>query len=165
MATKKTVRDNSDLVRNHPETAEIEIGGRRFLFLLSGYGAKLAREKGKDPIPVIFSTLSRLAPAAAKHGMFAQDGEATTETFTLDKILAILSDSVTGEFFDDLCTIVYWGVLTAQPDTDIEEIQILVTPAGLRSIVTAVWPRMLSYAKDLKESDIKSANEGEGEGK
>ena len=69
-------------------------------------------------------------------------------------VLGVLSEAVTGEFFEDLTTVIWWGVLAAQPDVELEEIEVLVTPAGIKSIVSAVWPKMVSYAQDLDESDV-----------
>lgn len=147
-----------EAVRNHPETVEVNIGGQQMLFLLCGRGAKLARERGQDPIPAIFKTLDRLAPAVQKSGLFT-DGVPDEDKFTPTVILDVLKEAVTGEFFEALTIVVWWGVLAAQPDVELEEIEVLVTPAGMRSIFSQVWPKMLSYTKDLREED-----EGDDEG-
>lgn len=136
----------------HPEAAKIVIAGEEFVFLLSGYGAKLAREKGHDPIPAIFKTLKRLGPALQKSGLF-KDGRPSEDGFTLETLLGVLAEAITGEFLDDLCLVVWWGLLTVQPDTPLAVVQTMVTPAGLRSIWKEVGSRMVSYTKDLNEED------------
>ena len=141
-----------EAVRNHPETIEVDIGGRQMLFLLSGRGAKLAREGGHDPIPSIIDTLDRLAPAIQKSGLFT-DGVPDEKMFTSAVVLDILKEVLTGEFFEALIVVVWWGVLSAQPDVEFEEIEVLVTPAGIRSIFSQVWPKMLSYTIDLRKED------------
>ncbi len=151
-------------IRSHPEAVEVDIGGRTMLFLLCMRGAKLAREKGRDPIPAIFKTLEHLAPAIQASGLFV-DGVPSDKDFTPAVILSVLSKAVTGEFLEDLTTVIWWGVLAAQPDVKLEEIEILVTPAGIRTIASTVWPKMVSYAQDLDESDLaRDDSKGEDDG-
>lgn len=152
-----------EAVLNHPETVEVEIGGKKMLFLLCGRGAKLAREKGKDPIPAIFKTLARIAPAIQKTGLFV-DGVPDEAAFTPTVILNVLQEAFTGQLFDDLITVVWWGVLAAQPTITLEEIEVLVTPAGLKTLTAKVWPKMLAYAQDLDEADVEADSDEDDEG-
>jgi len=134
------------------------------LFLLCGRGAKIARERGHDPIPLIFETFAQITPALQKSGMF-KDGEIPDETkITAAVIIKILSEALSGKVMDDLAVVVWWGVLAAQPDVELEEIEVLITPAGLYSIVVQVWPRMLSYSQDLRPEDRAGKGDGGSEG-
>lgn len=142
-------------VKQHPEATTIKIGGQEFIFLLCGLGLKLAREKGKDPVPPIMDTLSKIAPAVVSAGLLS-DGELKMESITPTVVLALMQDLITGEFFDNMITVIWWGVLAAQPDTELEDLEILVTPNSMKEIVMQVMPRMMSYSQDLDEEDIKS---------
>ncbi len=150
-----------EAVRNHPETVEVNIGGQKMLFLLCGRGAKLANERGHDPIPPIMAVLKSLAPAIQDSGLFT-DGVADEAKFTPTVILDIMKEFLTGEFFEALTVVVWWGVLAAQPDIELEEIEVLVTPAGMNAIFSQVWPKMLSYTKDLREEDEGGDEGGDG---
>ncbi len=142
-------------IKRHPEATTIEIGGEEFVFLLCGLGAKLAREKGKDPFPPIIETLAKIAPAVVSSGLL-KDGKVDMETITPTIVFALMKELITGEFFDDLIVVIWWGVLAAQPDTELEDLEILVTPLAMKQIMTKVMPRMMSYAQDLDAEDIKS---------
>ncbi len=142
-------------IKRHPEATTIEIGGQEFIFLLCGYGAKLAREKGRDPFPPIIETLAKIAPAVVKSGLL-KDGKVDMETITPTIVFALMQELITGQFFDDLIVVIWWGVLAAQPDTELEDLEILVTPNAMKQIMTEVMPRMMNYSQDLEESDIKS---------
>jgi hypothetical protein len=164
MAKRKNVDDRRlEKIKQHPESITIEIGGEEFLFLLCGLGAKLAREKGKDPIPPIIDTLEKIAPAVVKSGLL-KDGKVDMETVTPAIVFALMKELITGEFFDNLIVVIWWGVLAAQPDTELEDLEILVTPIAMKQIMTKVMPRMMSYSQDLDKEDIKSENGDDSEG-
>ena len=145
-------------VREHPETRTVNIGGADRLFLLNGYGAKLARERGHDPVPAIVSAVARIAPALQQSGMFTEGKEVTGF-----EMLALASKLITGEVLDDIQCVIFWGLLSADPDLDYDELGVLLTPTSVRGIVSEVWPAMLSYMRDRDEADEETTGGGSGE--
>lgn len=148
----------------HPEHTYVKIGANEYLFLLNGYGMKLAREDGHDPVVALFGAIKKLAPAVMKSGVFERamgEGRAPSEKdFGPVTILNVLADAFDGEVFDDLCVVVLAGTLTAEPNMTLDRVMVNITPAAFRHIFTKVWPRMLNYAQDLTEEDVIQEEEG-----
>ena len=121
-----------DRVSAHPETTKIELGQTSRLFLLNGRGAKLAREKGHDPIPAVMSLIAQVGP------LFA--GKANLQDMSGLKI--------TGQILEDAAVVVWWGLLAAQPDTTLEEVEDYITPGFVQEFLTTVVPKIFNYTRD-----------------
>lgn len=153
-------------VRLNPETATIEFAGEEYLFLLSGLGLKLARAGGHDPIPAIFGIFAKVLPVFTGSGMFEADGQIDADRFSLPDMLAAITGKLDGQLVEDLAVVIWWGLLTAQPDVTLEDVELGLTPRTLVSVVQQVWPKMVSYQEDnlVEDTDDQGGSDSGGEG-
>ena len=152
-ATPETARQ-VDLVRQHPETVEITLGGRKMLFLLNGKGLKMAVARGEDPLPAVFRLISRVIPIF----------EGSAGGFSA-RALSQLANTVTSELFDELAIIIWWGLLSAQPDVERDEIEILLSIGTIKSLLEQVLPKVLEQADDVQAESKAAKAEASGNGK
>lgn len=172
MGKKKKARTvDPELVADakaHPEYTTIQLGSKEYGFLLNMTGAEIARDEGHDPVPAIFNAVERLIPAflnsdlvkeAAKKGV-----DLTEANITYMDAVKILMKVIDGELISDFCLIVWWGVLTVHPDTSLARVKVNLTPASIRAVFEQVWPKMLTYTRDLTEEDLDVGGSDESEG-
>jgi len=140
-----------DALANHPEKITIDFGGKRD-FLLNAYGAKVLRKLGHDPIPVVFDALRGLAP------MF---GQFQGKNATGSDVIVALMKTLDPKILEDLCVVIWWGLIAYDPDITLDEVEIHATAKAIYKCVTQVYQAMASFADDedtQEESDGESGN-------
>lgn len=140
-------------VIEHPESIEVKIGPSTYQFLLNGRGSRLTREAGHDPVEAIFKTIAALAPAMQEAGLIDEQQQPRKGGMSVAKLWMVVAQACRGEVFDAMCVVIWWGVITAHPETDLEDIECDLTPATLVKVGPAIWAKMVSYAKDITDDD------------
>ena len=131
-----------EALKNHPEKIQIDFGGKRD-FLLCAYGAKVLRERGHDPIPVVLDALRGLAPVFGNLDGKKKDGM---------KIIASLIGSVDPKLLSDICYVIWWGLVSYDADITLDEVEVYATPKSLYKVVEEVYAQMSSFASDEEEA-------------
>jgi hypothetical protein len=127
-------------LKDHPECIEVEVMGEERPFLLTMYGIELANQRGYEIIPVIMDLGTRLANLLSGEN---DDVEIGSEEFT-QKVRGLVRD----EDARSLSLVVWWGLSTFDSDLTVEEVQMMLTPGTLLSLVPRVAESLNSFAED-----------------
>lgn len=151
MSDLSTLRNR---LRDHPECIEIDILGEKRPFLLTMYGLEKARERGIEILPHILDLGNRLASLFTDED--AEDIEIGSQEMA-DRLRGLLKD----EDARTLSVVVWWGLVTFDDDLSLAEVQMMLTPGALVSLVPQVIERVNRFADDEIEEDSSPSREGE----
>lgn len=133
-------------LRQHPEYTEIELLGEKKGFLLTMWGVETAKEKGVEVVPLIVDLSNRLA------GLWF-DEDAEDLEFGSEEMGDRLQSLIKNDDLNTLSKIVWWGLLTFDPDIELEEVQLMTTPGTLVELLPKVIDKAFSFAEDRTEED------------
>lgn len=146
-------------LRQHPEYTEIELLGDKKGFLLTMWGVEAAKEQGVEVVPLIVDLSNRIA------GLWLDETAEDLE-FGSEEMGERLQSLIKNDDLNTLAKIVWWGLLTFDPDVELEEVQLMTTPGTLVNLIPQVVEKALSFAEDQTEQDKElSENSEDSEGK
>ncbi len=142
-----------DALDNHAEKISINFGSTDRDFLLCVYGAKILREAGHDPIPILLRTVRALAPAMG-----------SIESKALPKAAAValsIADGLNDTILDDLCIMIWWGLIPYDRDLTLDEIQAHTTVKAVIEVFSTVYAKMTSFVQDADKPKPGSKKKGD----
>lgn len=153
---------DTEKLRQHPEYMEINWLGEKKGFLLSMYGADVAANKGEEVVPRVLDIANRIAG-------FWLDEDAEDIEVGSDEMAQRLKGLIRNDDTKTLSVIVWWGLLTFDPDLELEEVQMCLTFGTLINLFPRVVQKAMNFADDMTEEDVEFAesrsSNGESEGK
>lgn len=142
-------------LREHPECIEIEILGESYDFLLTMYGVERANQQGVEVVPKLVSLSNRI-------GGIWLDDEAEDLEIGSDEMEDRLQRVFKNDDARTLSMVVWWGLLTFQPDLKLETVERVLTPGTLVDVVPKVFNKAMSFAEDQTEEDEEFGGDEEG---
>lgn len=145
--TEKAARIGAAL-RAEPDFVEVTVRGVRYGFLLSGYGAKLARAHGADPVAAAARIASALF-SSMKGGRF--------DLSELD------TSPLTGALLDDLAAVLYAGMVPFTPGLDMDDVLAMLTPRTAGELFRQLAPSLkAAFGGDGVEDPAEQKEGAEG---
>lgn len=131
-----------EILDNHPEKTTLNFGGVERGFLLGGYAADLAVAKGYDPVVSVFRLVKSILPLLGGFEALKEAGE----TGDASSIMGRLKDiDLATEHLTDMSVVLWWGLLSFDPDLDVKEVMAYMTPRAGFAAIAEVLPKLLNY--------------------